>query len=109
MGVDWSGSDLRDQSSGMSVGKGADGELGQTDERVTAFDRAANGKEHHDALCAEPPGDEGQQLRGFAIEPLRVVDRAQQRPPCSGLGEQRQDRQSDEKAVRRSALSQTEG
>ncbi len=46
----------------------------------------AGGEEQHDALRAEPARDEPQRVGRGGVEPVRVVDQAQHRPP---LGEPR--------------------
>ena len=51
-------------------------------------------------LRQQPPGDERQRLRRGLIEPLRVVDHADQRPLLGHLGQQAQHRQADEEAIR---------
>ena len=50
----------------------------------------AGGEKHGDALCLEPPGDEDERVRGCVVEPLRIVDEAEERLALGGLGEQAQ-------------------
>ena len=48
-------------------------------------------------------GDEREHLRGDAIEPLRILDEADQRLLLGSLGQQAQHRQSHEETIRRAA------
>jgi hypothetical protein len=59
----------------------------------------AGGKQHDDALDLEPPGDEDECVRGRVVEPVRIVDEAQDRPLLGGVGEQAQSCQRDEEAI----------
>ena len=63
----------------------------------------------HDPLCQQPPGNEGNRLRGDAIEPLRVVDEADQRLLLSAVGQQVQHRESNQETIRRFPTGQAEG
>ena len=56
----------------------------------------------------EPAGNETENLRGRMIEPLRIVDDANERPVFRNLGEQRQRGQPDEESVRCSPRAQSE-
>ena len=59
--------------------------------------RDASRREHErDALGHQPARNERERLRRFAIEPLRVVDDAQQRSFGPELRQQAQHRQPDE-------------
>jgi hypothetical protein len=53
-----------------------------------------------------PARDERQRLRGHPVEPLRVVDDAHERLLFGGVGQQAQDRQPDEEAIRRRSGTQ---
>jgi hypothetical protein len=64
----------------------------------------AGGEQHHDALGVEPARDEQQRLRGGRIEPLSVVDHAEDGTPLGELGQQREARDRDEEAVLPGAL-----
>ena len=60
------------------------------------------GPEHQaDRLRPQPAGDEREDLRRGAVEPLLVIDDAHQRPFPGQLGQQAQDGQADQKPVRR--------
>ena len=69
----------------------------------------ADGEHHRDPLREQAPRDERQRLRGPAVEPLRVVDQAHQRPLLGRLGQQAQHRQADEEVIRGGAVLQPEG
>jgi len=57
----------------------------------------------------KPPGYESENLGRGDIEPLRIIDEAQQRPLLGNLGEQAQHSQSDKKAVGGIAGREAEG
>jgi len=61
--------------------------------------RLPNRQHDRDRFRQQPPGDEPENLRRGGVEPLRVVDEAQQRPLAGNLGEQGQRSQGDQKAV----------
>jgi hypothetical protein len=48
-----------------------------------------------------PPGDERERLRRGTVDPLRIVDDAQERPLRRDLGQQAQHGQPHQKSVRR--------
>ena len=68
----------------------------------------ASAEKHDDAFRFEPPGDEDERVCGCVIEPLSIVDQAQERLIFRGLGEQAQDRERDEEAVLASPRCQAE-
>ena len=61
-----------------------------------------------DPLRQEPARHERERLRGHPVEPLRVVDDAHERLLLGGVGQQAQDRQPDEEAIRRRSGAQAE-
>ncbi len=63
----------------------------------------AHAEHHPDTLPHQPARDERQRLRGHAIEPLCVVDDADERLLLGDVGEQAQHRQPDHEAIRRRA------
>ena len=69
----------------------------------------AGGKDHDDALGAEPARDETQHLRRGLVEPLDVVEEAHERLRLGDVREQAQDREPNEEPVRRRAVVETEG
>jgi hypothetical protein len=54
-----------------------------------------------DGVGQQPPRHERQHLRGGPVQPLRVIDQAQQRPVLRRLRQQSQHRQPDQEPVRR--------
>ena len=68
----------------------------------------SGGAHDRHALSEEPAGDERQDLRRRLIEPLGVVDDADERLLLGDVGEQRQRREPDQEAVWRGALAQPE-
>ena len=84
-----------------------DRELGQAAERLLV--RGLAEREHErDALGQQAARDEGERLCRDPVEPLRVVDDAQQRALLGRVGEQREHRQPDQEAVGRRAHGQPE-
>jgi hypothetical protein len=90
----------------LGVVEALDEQLGEIGERVG---RLASGEQQGNRLGQQPARDEAQRLRGGAVQPLRVVDDAQQRALLRGLGEKAQGRQGDEKAIRRRVGTHPEG
>jgi hypothetical protein len=68
----------RQQRARVVVSDPLDAQLRQAVE-VAGVTGLADGEHHGDPLRQQPARDEGQRLRGRAIEPLRVVDEAHQR------------------------------
>jgi hypothetical protein len=62
--------------------------------------RFADAGDEADAVRAQAAGDETEHLRRFGIEPVRVIDNAQQRLCFSRLGKQRKRRQSHQEPLR---------
>ena len=86
----------------------ADDELRQPVEGPLAG-RLAHGEDQPDRLRAQPPRHERERLRRGGVEPLRVVDDADQRPLLRHLGQQAQDRQADQEALRSVTVAHAEG
>jgi hypothetical protein len=61
-----------------------------------------------DPLCHQSTRHEGNRLRRRAIEPLRVVDEADQRPLLGTVGHQVQHREPDHEAIRRVPADEAE-
>jgi hypothetical protein len=57
------------------------------------------GEDHGDRLRVQPTGGEQQRMRRTVVQPVRVVDQAQQRPVLGQLRQQGQHRQSDQEPV----------
>ena len=89
------------------VAEPADDQLRQAGELVDVAG-LAHGEHQRDPLGQQAPRHERQRLRGGPIEPLRVVDQADERLLLGHLGQQAQDRQADEEAVRGVAVLQPE-
>jgi hypothetical protein len=69
----------------------------------------ATHREHHgDGVGHHASRHELQRLHRSPVQPLHVVDQAHQRPLDGRLGEQRQDRQTDQEAIRRAPFTQPE-
>jgi hypothetical protein len=68
----------------------------------------ARRKEKSDGLGEEPPRDEGECLGRHLVQPLRVVDDAEERTLLCRPRKQRQDRQPDEESIRRRSFGPAE-
>ena len=91
----------------IAVAESADGQLGEPDEGILADARARRADER-DPLGEETAGDEADDLPGGLVEPLRVVDDADQRLPLGDLGEQRQRGEPHQEPVGRRTGAQSE-
>ena len=80
---------------------------GSPDEHAVADARARRAHDS-DPLGMETAGDETENLSGGVVEPLRVVDDADERLLLGDLGEQRQRGQPDQEPVGRSPRAQSE-
>ena len=97
----------RQQLPRVGVGERPDGQLRQVGQRALLLGRA-DGEDHRDPLRQQAPPDERQRLGGGLVEPLRVIEYADQRSVLGDLGQQAERRQRHEKALRRRAVLQTE-
>ncbi|HEX5781474.1 MAG TPA: hypothetical protein VFX80_06115, partial [Solirubrobacteraceae bacterium] len=84
------------------MAESVDGQLGKPGEHVVADPRTHRAHDRH-PLGEEPACDEADDLCGCLVEPLGVVDDADERLLLGGVGEQCQRRQSDEEPLRRRA------
>ena len=98
---------VQQQRARVAVAEPADRQLGQPGEDVVAAAGARCAHER-DPLGEEPAGDETEDLRGGVVEPLRVVDDADQRLLLGDLGEQRQRGQPDQEPVGRRTAAPAE-
>jgi hypothetical protein len=87
----------RQQRVGVAMPQGPDVKLGEARERVAQLARPEH---ERDLLRQEAPSYEPKRARRRAIEPLRVVDDAQDRPLLGGLGQQAEGRQPDQERIR---------
>ena len=82
-----------------------DAKLRETRERVTML---ARGEHERDLFGQQAAGDERKHPRRRGIEPLRVVDDAEQRPRLGRLRQQVEDRQPDKEGIRDLAGTESE-
>jgi hypothetical protein len=82
-----------------------DGTSGASNVRTSPLARA---EQQHHALRVEPPRHELQRVGGPLVEPVRVVDEAQDRPVLGELGQQRETGGVDEEALLAGAVGQAE-
>ena len=66
---------------------------------ISVVARVAHGEYHCNRLRQEPPRYEAEHLCRSPIEPLRIIDDADQRPLLGALGQQTQKSHPDEKAI----------
>ncbi len=94
-----------EQRGRVGVAEPTDHQFGQAGQLLA---RLAHREHETDRLREEAAGDEAEDLRGHAVEPLRVVDDAQQRLLLGDVGQQPEDRQSHSEAIRYRAGAQPE-
>jgi hypothetical protein len=91
------------------IGHGEAGQINDLDacdyERHRRF---AHRKQHRDRVGHEAAGREQQRLHGTLVEPLQVIDHAQQRGVLGQIGEQRQGAGGDQEPVGFVSLGQAE-
>jgi hypothetical protein len=87
------------QRLGVAVLQPADEQLGKAGELVRVR-QVHGGEDHRHRLGFEPPRDEAEDLGGGGVEPVRVIDDAQQRPGRRGLGHEAENGRSDQQTVR---------
>ena len=95
------------QQPGVVGGQPLDHELRQPFEHVLVAGLAQREHQSH-PLGQQPARHERERLRGHPVEPLRVVDDAHERLLLGGVGQQAQDRQPDQEAIRRRSGAQAE-
>jgi hypothetical protein len=90
--------DGREQGARVPVGQPAERKLRQI-RQLELVARLADREHDRHRLGQQPPCHEAEDLRRGRIEPLGVVDEAQQRPVAGDLGEQGERGQGDQEAV----------
>ena len=98
----------REQLSGVTGTQTAERQLRQSEQRP-AGRPPRESRTPARPTPPQPPSDEREGLRGRAIEPLRVVDHAEERALGRGLREQAEHGQPEQEAVGRRTDAQTEG
>ncbi|MCP9969447.1 hypothetical protein LUX57_33225 [Actinomadura madurae] len=92
------------------VGCGEAGQIDDLDARdLERHECLAHREQHRDRVGHEAAGREQQRLHGTLVEPLQVVDHAQQRGVLGQIGEQRQGAGGDQEPVGLVPLGQAEG
>ena len=105
--VQWPADSRRQHRARVVVAEPVDEELRQAGELVRVA-WLADGEHHGDPLGQQSPRDERQCLPGGSVEPLRIVDHARERTLLGRVGQQAQDRERDQEAIRRPALLEPE-
>ena len=98
-----------EQRSGVGGAQPGEPQLGQPMGIELPRIAVARPDEHRDRIGLQSPRDEHERLGRRAVEPVRVVDDAQQRLRVGGRREQAQDRHRDEEAVLDALVRQPEG
>ena len=70
--------------------------------------RVANREHHRDRLCVEPPRDERQDRHRLRVQPLDVVEQADERPFLGDLRQEAERGQADQESLRRRPVHETE-
>ena len=83
-------------------------EIGQRGIETMAL-AVPSGQQHRDRLRAEAPGDEHHGVRRAVVEPLRIVDQAQQRAFAGDVRQQRQRGEVDEERRRLAPALEPQG
>ena len=78
------------------------------DRRAHRITRVADGEHHRNPLRQQPARNERERLRRDPIQPLRRRRPGRRAARLGRLGQQAQDRQPDQKAIRRRAVAQPE-
>ena len=110
--VEPAGDDGRKQGPRVLIREPAERQLRQA-HQLTLVGLIADGEHERHRLGQQPPRDESEDLLRGDVEPLRVIDEAQQRPLRRDLGQQAERGQADQEAVgsrtRRQAQRHTQG
>ena len=85
--------------------EGQDVKLRQSSEQVA---RRSRGEYERDLLRQQAASHERERPRRCTVQPLRVIDNSQQRSLSGSLGQQAEDRQSDQEGVRRGSRDESE-
>ena len=96
-----------EKPAGIGVAETRERELRQAVELVHVT-RVANREHHHQRLCFEPPRDERQDGDRLRVQPLDVVEQADERPLLCDIRQQAERGQPDQEALRRRPVHETE-
>ena len=99
---------LREQSRCGVVLEAADGMRGHVGRLEHADIALARAEEQRDALGVEPPRHELERIGRAGVEPVRIVDEAQDGALLGELGQQREAAGVDEEALLRTAVGESE-
>ena len=95
-----------EQGHGIGGFNAANQELGEPGE---LFVRLVCAEHQSDRVRLQPPRHEGQRLSRGAVQPVKVVDHAQQRARFGHLAQQREHGEPDQEPIRRASLSHSKG
>jgi hypothetical protein len=105
--VETSGHSRRQQLPRVVIAKTLHDEAWQSVEFLVPIWRA-NRKHHRDPFCRQAPRDERQHLSRCPVQPLRIVDQADQRSLLGDVGQQAKGSQAHQEAVGRRPLLQAQ-
>lgn len=103
-----SGRDGSEKPPGVGYRQAAQAQFGQAVEDGACAAGFTHGKQKSDPVRVKPAGDEGEDLGRLLVEPLSVVDDAQDELPFGRLREHGQRGQADQESVGRVAGEQPE-
>ena len=89
----------RQQGLRVLVGKPLEGQCRQPGKQPLS-DRLADGQQQANRLGLQPPSDKAEHLRRGLIQPLGIIDQADQRAHGGTLSQKAQDRQAQDEPVR---------
>ena len=93
------------QVAGVRLGEALDDHPGNPRELVQGH---AGGEDQREGIRFGAPGDKGQRLQGFPVDPLCVIDQTQERSFSRKIGQQAQGAETDEEPVGRCPGQATE-
>jgi hypothetical protein len=98
--VDRARDDGREQRARVLLAETGERQLRQPVE-LAPPNRLTDGEDQRDRFSEQPPGYEAEDLAGHVVQPLGVIDHAEQRPLLRDRGQEAEHGQSDEEVVPR--------
>src|SRR6266581_3429936 len=109
VGIERPGHRRPQQLQGVVFGKAADTDVRNALQQHAAVSGIASTEYQRDPLGVYPSSHHGEDLEGLLVEPLRVVDHAQQRRAGGSVGEERERGQANGEAIRGYRVDEAEG
>jgi hypothetical protein len=108
LGSDRRAEPLYQEELGLVGGESGDESLGKAGAGERAHIPLAGSEQHDDAFCLEASGNERERVRRGLVEPVRIVDQAQERPVGGDLGQEAEHGERDGESVVRITRSDRE-